>query len=238
MKKKLLKLASLIIIVILVFEIYTVGKTNKLYYVPLGDSIALGQNPYGETGYSYADYLKDYLKKHKKLSYYTKEYPKSGYTTENILSDIYNNPKLKKDLRESDLVTLSIGANDLLHKISFHDVEITKLLKLKAEVKKIIPNLNNCLREIRKYAKGKIIIVGYYNPIPFLFNTSGNDLDELFAYIDEEYNKLATKYNCEYISIYQLFKKNNSYLPNTSDIHPSLKGYKGIANEIIKKFTF
>jgi len=218
-----------------VFEIYTIGKSNKLYYIPLGDSLAEGQNPYGEIGYGYTDYLKDYLLKNKKLAYYTKEYAKSGYTTENIISDIKNNNKLKKDLRESDLVTISIGANDLLHKLDFGKINVDSLLSLENEVDSIIPNIDNCLAEIRKYAKQKIIIIGYYNPIPFLFNTSGTDLDNLFAYIDEKYIKLSEKYDCEYISLYQLFKKNSKYLPNPSDIHPSIEGYKSITDKIIEE---
>lgn len=236
MKKKIIKIISLLVIIVLVFEIYSL-RTEKIYYIPLGDSLAAGQNPYGEIGYSYTDYLKDYLKTHKKLAYYTKEYPKSGYTTEDIIEDLNNNSKLRKDLRESDLVTLSIGANDLLHKINFHTIEITKLLYLKEEVKDIVPKLDSCLNEIRKYAKQRIIIIGYYNPIPFLFNTSGNDLDEIFAYIDSEYSNLSKKYNCEYISLYQLFKTNSDYLPNTADIHPGINGYQEIAKLIIKQIN-
>ena len=87
-------------------------------------------------------------------------------------------------------------------------------------------------KEVRKYAKDDIIIVGYYNPIPFLFNTSGNDLDELFAYIDDEYNKIANNNNCRYLSMYQLFKKNTNFLPNPADIHPNLDGYQEMANQI------
>ena len=68
--------------------------------------------------------------------------------------------------------------------------------------------------------------------IPFLFNTSGNDLDELFAYIDDEYNKIANNNNCRYLSMYQLFKKNTNFLPNPADIHPNLDGYQEMANQI------
>ena len=234
MKKKLLKILSLLLIILLVFEIYTYGKTNKLYYVALGDSLSEGLNPYGNVEYGYNDYIKDYLITKKHLAYY-KNYGKSGYETSNIIEDISNNLELKKDLRESDIVTISIGANDLIHKIDFKNFEINRLSELKNIIKIIIPNLDNCLKEIRKYAKEKIIIVGYYNPIPFLFNTNSKDLDYLFAYIDEEYKNLANKYNCTYLSIYEEFKKHNNYLPNPSDIHPNLEGYKYIANRIIKK---
>lgn len=235
MSKKIIKIFSLFITILLVFEIYALGKTNKIYYVSLGDSLALGQNSYGKIDYGYSDYIKDYLQKSKKLAYYTKKYAHSGYTSSDLIKEINNNSEIKKDLREGDLLTLSIGANDLLHEIDLKKLEINKILSLKTKVDNIMPNLEHCLKEIRKYAKNRIVIVGYYNPIPFLFNTSGNDLDKLFAYIDEKYSVLAKKYNCEYISIYQLFKNNSNFLPNTSDIHPNSVGYREIAKIIIKK---
>ncbi len=80
-----------------------------------------------------------------------------------------------------------------------------------------------------------MIIIGYYNPIPFLFNTSQQELDELFSYIDDEYQKIAKEYNAIYISNYQLFKENKDFLPNPLDIHPNSKGYQEIA-EIIMEY--
>ncbi len=233
MKKKLMMLVSLIVITLLVFEIYSFGKSNKLYYVALGDSLAEGRNPYGEIGYSYTDYLKENLENHQRLAYYTKEYAKSGYTSEDILNDIKANNKLKKDLRESDLVTISVGANDLLKEIDLRYLDTSKLLKLEDKVDEIIPKIDDCLKEVRKYAKEEIIVVGYYNPIPLLFNSGSYYIDKIFAYIDEEYSKLATKYDSKYISLYQLFKNHRNYLPNPDDIHPNIEGYESIANKII-----
>ena len=234
MKKKIIKLFSLLLIIILVFEIYTYGKSNKLYYLALGDSLAAGINPYGKIDYGYNDYIKDYLTNKKKLAYY-KNYAKTGYETSNITEDLNNNLKLKNDLRESDIVTISIGANNLLHKIDFKKFEISRIKELKNQIRLIIPDLDKCFNEIRKYAKEEIIIVGYYNPIPFLFNTNSKDLDNIFAYIDDQYKNLAKKYNCKYISFYESFKKHTTYLPNPLDIHPSIEGYKEIADTIINK---
>lgn len=232
--KKYLKYIVIFLIIITVFGIYYLFKDNKLNYIALGDSLAEGMNPYGEIGYGYTDYFADYLKQNNKLSYYTKKYTKSGYTTVDIIKELEINNLLKKDLRESDLVTISIGANDFLHRINLKTLDINEISNLKTIVISILPNIEECIKQIRKYAKEDIIIVGYYNPIPFLFNTSGNDLDVLFAYIDDEYQKIADKYNCDYISLYQLFKKNSSFLPNPADIHPNLDGYKTIAQELFE----
>lgn len=234
--KKNIKYIVLFLIVITIFGIHYFFKNDKINYIALGDSLAEGMNPYGEVGYSYTDYFADYLKDNSRLSYYTKKYTKSGYTTIDVIKELEINSLLKKDLRESDLVTISIGANDFLDSIDTKNLDINNILNLKNKIESILPTLDNCIKEVRKYAKEDMIIIGYYNPIPFLFNTSGNDLDTLFAYIDDEYQKIADKYDCTYISLYQLFKNNSSYLPNPADIHPNLEGYKAISEELIKKY--
>lgn len=234
--KKCIKYIVFLLIVFSIFGIYYLFNNNKLNYIALGDSLAEGMNPYGEVGYSYTDYFADYLKENNQLSSYTKKYTKSGYTTTEVIKELESNNLLKKDLRESDLVTVSIGANDFLNGGGLKNLNVNNILELKKEVINILPNLDNCIKEIRKYAKEDMIIIGYYNPIPFLFNTSGNDLDILFAYIDDEYQKIADKYDCTYISLYQLFKTNSSYLPNPADIHPNLEGYQSISEELIKRY--
>ena len=234
MQRKIIKLTCLGIIILLVFEIYVFAKSNKINYVALGDALTLGENPYGEIGYSYSDYIKDYLKENKHLRKYTKEYAKSDNTATLLRERIKNNPKLKKVLRESDLVTMTIGRNDLYNRFDGRDIDVNKILELKKDIEKIEPDIDNLIKEVRKYAKKDLIIIGYYNPIPFLFNISSKDLDKLFAYIDSKYISICREYKCKYISTYELFK-NNSYLPNPKSIYPNTKGYKAIADLIIKE---
>ena len=228
--KKYIKYVVLVVLLLLVFGIYTIFKTDQLNYIALGDSLAEGMNPYGELGYSYTDYLADYLKKKNMLSFYTKEYASSGYTTFDLMQEIEMNSTLKKDLRESDLVTVDIGANDLLQQFTFDSIDVQQIKKLKEQVAEIFPKIDECMKNIRKYAKEDIVVIG------FLFNLNGNDLDYLFAYIDSEYQKICKKYQCSYVSIYQLFKNNSSYLPNPNDIHPNLEGYHAISQEIIHSY--
>lgn len=234
--KKIKKLLIILpIITLSVFIIYSLFNSSKLIYIALGDSVAEGRNPYGEIGYGYTDFISDRLKEENKLEYYTKEYTKSGYKTEDILNQIKNNTKVKKDLRESDLVTISIGANDFLSYVDKNNLSVDSIKKLKDIAINVMPRIDNCIKEVRKYAKGQLIIVGYYNPIPFLFNTNMKDLENLFSYVDDEYNKIAKKYDAIYISNYNLFKKNTDFLPNPLDIHPNIEGYRAISIEVLKK---
>ena len=234
MKKLIITLAGLTLTVLLVFGIYNFNKTNKINYIPLGDSIAEGMNENFEIGKSYADFIKEYLKKEKKLSYYTKSYTKSGYTTEDVINDIKNKSELKKDLRESNLVTISIGANNVLRKVDKNNPE-ESLINLKEYVDEEKENIKDCIKEVRKYAKEDIIIVGYFNPLPNLFETRAKELDIMFAYIDIMYKDIAKEYDCTYVSMYQLFKKHKEYLPNPENIHPTEAGYKAMADLIIKE---
>ena len=143
-RKRLIKSIVFLILLLCVFGIYQIFKTDQINYIALGDSLAEGMNPYGEVEYSYTDYVADGLKAKKQLASYTKKYTKSGYTTEDVITQINNNLNLKKDLRESDLVTVSIGANDFLRQIHIKTLNINDLLTLKTKVMNIFPNIKKC----------------------------------------------------------------------------------------------
>ena len=139
--RKCIKLIVFVLSLLIVFYIYNkfLNQNSKLIYIPLGDSIAEGMTPYGNIDYGYSDYIKDYLKDNDKLSFYTKKYTKSGYTVNDLKRDINDNKViiednnkyyLKEILRESDLVTLTIGANDLIKGLSIDDIPV-KLLNIK-----------------------------------------------------------------------------------------------------------
>ena len=89
-RKKHLKLLITFLALGLIMTIYVVSADKKITYVALGDSVAYGQDPYGKPGYSYADYLKNYLSKNDLLRAYTKEFTKSGLRTTDLINDIHS----------------------------------------------------------------------------------------------------------------------------------------------------
>lgn len=240
--KKLKKVCILLIIFGIVFYIYILNNNKKIYYVSLGDSLAAGQSPYGQLGYGYSDYVANYLKENNLLEFYTKDFAKSGYRTTDIINDINNNKKIKINkkhegiktiLRNSELVTLSIGANDIFYKlgISNTNINVDDIPNIYKYMDETINDLEKLIQLIKKYCKKNIILIGYYNPVTN--SELSRSLEPIFNYIKEKEAKLAKKYSLTYLDTYEIFKENPEYLPNPKDIHPSNKGYEVIATQII-----
>lgn len=216
MKRKLFKLLILTIIVsIFIFIVYKLNRQNKINVVMLGDRIANN------------NYLINELRKNDRLGTYNNYYIKEE--TINSLNDrIKNTSNIKKDLRESELTIISIGLNDFYNSLD-NNINTKNILDLKDNISILLPKLDKLLNEIRKYAKYDVVLIGYYNPVPFLFNTNPSELDILFMYIEGMIKDLTKKYDITYLSLYNQFK-NNDYV---DEKYPNMYGYQAIGNLIL-----
>ncbi len=249
MGDKMKRIIALVILVIAVLGVFITHKTlskdsMRISYIALGDSVAAGRDPYGATVYGYPDYIKDYLEENDKLYFYTKDFSKSGYTTKDIINEIEGNYTkevdgktiyLKEALRESDLVTLQIGANDFIDTLSISELEsmLNEIASLKKEIDNVITKVESVIVLLKQYAKEQIIVIGYYNPLP-RFTTYKNEINELVKYFNNKLEELCEEYNIYYVDIFDIFDNNEELLPNPFDIHTNTDGYKKIANRIIK----
>lgn len=217
MKRKLLKLLLLTIIVsISVFIIYIFNKQDKINIVTLGDNN------------TYYPYIEDYFKKNNKLGTYN-NYSIKEETIDSLNTKINTTLPIRKDLRESKLVIISVGLNDFYNKKI--NINTKNILDIKDYIIDLFPKLDKLFNNIRKYAKYDVVLVGYYNPEPFLFNTNLSELDVLFMYIDSMVKDITKKYDIKYISIYDLFK-NKDYISDS--LYPNIKGSKAISNKILE----
>ncbi len=244
--KKYIKPLIFILALLIVFGTYKLfsKKSGEIRYIALGDSIAAGVNSYGAIDYGYTDYIEDYLLRNDRLGFYTNSFAESGYTTRDVMNDINDNKVvevdgkkvyLKEALRESDLVTLTIGANDFFKEISLDAVKdlVTDMEKTKKEADNIAIEVKNTIILIKKYAKNKIVVTGYYNPFPRLLMFKDN-LDEVIKYFNYSLEEICEELGVYYVDIFDKFDGNKDVLPNPFNIHPNKKGYEIIANEIIK----
>lgn len=241
---KFKKLIALSIIVLIVFLIYIMTIDRKIYYVSLGDSFAIGINPYGKIDYGYSDYIADYLKKSNILEFYTKSFAKNDYRTIDLIHDIEDNKEtivngkkktIKNALIKADIVTISIGSNDIFYKMGINDMKynLEKKEDIYKYIDEVIEDYNKLFSLLRQYCKEDIIIIGLYNPLSRISVIYSRNLEPGFVYANDKLKKLSKKYNAYYIDIYQIFKENPNYFPNPNDIHPNIEGYKVIANQII-----
>ena len=156
--KKHYKLIITIIVIFLIFLIFKLNNKNDQSYLSLGDGFALGKNSYGQIDYGYSDYFKDYLSENDYLNRYIKSFSTENMTITNLIDNIKVNKKiklnkqeynLKQTLRESTILTLSIGLNDLIYQMTLSE-DLTE-----SNINKIIENIEKDFKkliiEIKKY---------------------------------------------------------------------------------------
>ena len=232
--------------VLIIFFIYMVTYHDGYNYVALGDGISSGINSFGVENYSYSDYLKDELDKNNRLRFYTKDFSEKGYSINDLYDDIINNKvvfvdgekmSIRKVLRESNLVTLAIGSNDFLKvfNYSINDEIIEKIEMDKTEYFKkidtIVQDMDKLLKEIKKYVKGKIIVVGYYNP-----SIEDNSLDEIVKYANFMVEGITDDNGVDFLNMHNELKYKD-YFSNPSDMHLNQEGYRKISTLLLKKLA-
>ena len=232
--KKHLKLIIFVLVCLTIFTIYKNNNKNNWNYTALGDSFAIGIDSYGRVDYGYSDYIKDELKNKNKLNKYIKSFAEKDLSIESLNDALLFNKRItlnnktfniRETLRESKLVTLSIGLNDLLYKISLTNDKTD--YKLNQIIEEINNSFNILIKEIKKYYQYDIYVIGYYNI---------NPKDEYLEKAIKKLNKLyQNNQDIIFISTYDLFENNSNYQSNPNSIYPNQLGYKEVATQVINK---
>lgn len=219
----------------IVFVIYLSHIDKKVYYVALGDYQALGLTNEGIITYGYTDYLKDSLKKENKLETYIIGYAKDNARITDIIHDIEKNKKiqindktqtLKNALIKADLVTLSVGMNDLFYKIGVNpDLQTLNYNEVYYHVDEMMEDLEQLFELLREYCKEDIIMTGFYNPI----DISNEKLNEILVYVNTRLEETADMYQISILSINSFFEDRNGQIQS---IYPSKEEYQKISETI------
>ena len=201
------------IVILLVFVIYLTTLDKEISYVAIGDYLTVGVNADKKSDYGYSDYVYEYLKEKHKVSEYITEFSDSTYRTTDLIRDIKDNKKvlindkertIKNVLIKADLLTISIGTNDVLSVLSSENTnnDIYDLLDT------VLLDIVELFVLLRQYCKEDIILVGYYNP--FFANKK---YDSAFSYMNTKVKYLSDQYNIKYVDIYELYESNLDFLP-------------------------
>ena len=208
------KIIFFLLVVIVVFIIYYISIDKNIYYLSLGDYLSYGINNSKKVGNNYNNYL---IKKYK-IEKYINYSSLDDYRVMDLINDINYNKiitykrkkyKIQNLLIKSNLITISIGMNDLIYKKDINLEYVSKLLR----------DIDNLLIIIRKYNKDKIYFLGFYNII--------NNQD-IINYSNKKLRSICKKNNIIFIDISNL----NNYFIN--DIYPTETGYSYIVNKFTK----
>ena len=224
------KILLILIVFITVFLIYLLNMDNKVYYLSL-ESL----NELSDENGDYNESVINYLSMNNKLERAVNGFSKNGYLVNDLIKDINENKKIlvdnkkitfKNALIKADLVTLSIGMNEVNNKLLSSK---NNNLKQYNYIDNLLIDIDKLLSLIREYCKEDIFIIGVYYP----YKEYQTGIVDLFSYYNERYKELANRYNMKYIDIYNPFLENQEYLSSSDNISPSLKGYKYISDQII-----
>lgn len=247
MKKRYKVIIGFAITGIILVIIFFLTMDNKVYYLSLGDSLAAGQTPNNTISNSYGDYVADYLKDKGTLEFYTKKFTKSGYRSIDLLNDLNNNKEvevngkkitIKHALIKADLVTVSVGANDLFYKLNVgNKFDLSEFDDIYHYVDEVFVDIDKLLYELRMSCKEQIMVFGFYNPFNNFSDSLSLTVEPVIEYANSKMKNLTTKYGMTYVDIHDEFNKNKDYLPSKLEIHPTKEGYQAMAKDVIKNIN-
>ena len=223
------KIISILITVFGIILIYNYFDNHKINYVSIGDNLINGMNSYNIKSYGYNEFVKEYLDKNKRLSSFN-----NYFFSKNIIDltkDIKNNRTIwldnneyfiKKVLRESDILVISVGMEELSKNYQKYNMDSNYIY-----FNKMYIDIENLVKEIKKYAKGTILFLGYYNPSTFYDSKT----DEFFCDVDIKLNRLMMLNDISYIDLYEKVK-GNRYKDNVDTPYLNIRGYENIAQTI------
>lgn len=229
---RLKKLFILLIISLSVYLIYYFTNNNSLTYLALGDGLAMGENTYGGTTYSYNQHFKDYLDKNEKPGLYIDQYNSKTKNINSLYNDILKDKKvtinnntytLKRLLQEADIITISIGLNDVIYEYNIKNKPYLSSYEEDKIIKFITTNYEALLKEIRRYTKRKIYLIGY----PY-HNTK---YDKLITKLNNYFQQLSLN-NANIIYINSKILLDDSCYDKNNTLFPNSKGYEKIAENL------
>ena len=108
------------------YFVYNITNDNSLYYLNIGDALAMGITSNNVTTEGYSIKLKNYLEENKKLKGYNSSFTNKDYRITDITKSIkyHDTVIINKDeitinelLKKSDIITISLGMNELYYKL-------------------------------------------------------------------------------------------------------------------------
>lgn len=230
------------------------SKLKKIQYVAIGDSLTEGVGDSTNQG-GFVPLLAQDLGATYNLEVNFKNFGVSGNTSQQILNRLKSQAEIKKQIKNSRFVTLTVGGNDILSVLrkDFTTIDEEALKKANdtyiANLKSIIGSVRNEKRDIPIY------ILGVYNPF-YLNFPEITKIQDIIDDWNDSTDTLTKAYQSVYfVPINQLLYKGidgkegvvqtsgdqvsviNDALFSEDHFHPNTIGYQIMSNAVMEKLN-
>ncbi|WP_053216155.1 cell wall-binding repeat-containing protein [Guptibacillus hwajinpoensis] len=216
----------------------TIGSEEEknVHYAALGDSITAGVDFNNKIGLSFADYIAQDLQRVELLGSFEKPYAVPGATTMDLLTAL-SQPEMQFKLQSTNMITISIGANDFLQVLKTEPERLKDPLEVAEIMKQLTENYATSMHIIRKVnPTAQVYLMGYYNGFYAYPEEQQQPLIQLTNTVNEIIKQIALATNSYYVPTFDKIAEDYpTYLPNPSNVHPSPAGYMAIADEFWKQ---
>ena len=226
------KIISILILFLSCYFIYNLTIDNELFYLSIGDGIAKGITDEGNVSeYNYTDSIKNYLTSKNKLKGFNSSFVDKDYRITDLLRIIkykeeivVNNDHISINelLKKADIVTISLGMNELYYKILVDNNNIYSYID------GMLSDMELLLKEVDRYNHKKVIVLGYYN--------TTNNNNDIFNYVNYKLKNIVEKRGFEFIDIDKIIN-NNNYFTNNTNFYLNNEGYQKISQIIVEKIN-
>ena len=219
------KVFLILILFLSCYYIYNKTSDDKYIYLTFGDFLSKGINEYGIITYGYNDYVIEYLNENNKLKKYNKTYKNNDYIIIDVIKALeYNEKKdnisLNRLIKESDIITVSLGMNELYYKLNKDSTQMYTYID------NMINDYNKILNYINKFPNKQVFVLGYYNML--------GHSEDIFNYANYKLKETCEIQDVEYIDLAKIFTNNPNYFSNNQKIVPNSKGYEKISQIIVE----
>ncbi|MED0679456.1 GDSL-type esterase/lipase family protein [Aneurinibacillus thermoaerophilus] len=199
---------------------------RNVQIVALGDSLTRGTGD--QAGLGYVGNLRVKLSEANGRNVYVLNHGVNGYRTDDLLSDLRNKEDIRRTIRQADIITLSIGGNDLFNVQSEEvnpeasSARIPGAVVRYEKIVEIITSLN---------PKAKVLYMGLYNAFGDLPNAK-KSYDVVRRWNEETARVLYRYPNTIFVPTDDLFRVGGTKYLSSDHFHPNQAGYRRIGERM------
>lgn len=177
---------------------YVERKHVKL--VALGDSLTHGQGDETNNG-GYVGIIKQKVEhRYRKTTVTTVNYGVSGDRSDQILARLNSQKQLRQDLRQANVITMTVGGNDLMQKLEQDATDSPKQINqgVRTAGKTYRTKLNRLFMAVRKQnPHAPIFVMSIYNPF-YTYFPDVTTISDAIAYWNQTTRQVMTGYRRMY----------------------------------------